>query len=101
MAEKINGYGRTEMPGSGTRTGSVKRPAESSATGAENNARSDEVALTDTALRLKRIEAGLSDVPEVDQAKVEALRERISAGEYTVDGRDVARKLAQMESQLA
>lgn len=103
MTEKINGYGRTEMPGSGARTGATKNPTQNTGAdaGGSDVVRTDEVALTDTAVRLKRIETSLGELPEVDQAKVEALQERIAAGEYVVDGRDVARKLAQMESQLA
>jgi flagellar biosynthesis anti-sigma factor FlgM len=102
MTEKINGYGRTELPGA--RAGSVKRPAPGTGAdngGREDSARTDEVALTDTAMRLKRIETSLGDLPEIDQARVEALQQRIAAGEYVVDGRDVARKLAQLERQLA
>jgi len=102
MTEKINGYGRTEMPGA--RAGSVKRPAPGTPAdngGREDGARADEVALTDTALRLKRIETSLGELAEVDQAKVEALQQRIATGDYVVDGRDVARKLAQIERELA
>ena len=104
MTDKINGYGRTDLPASSSRTGTVK-PTEQGesarSTGSEESTRTDAVALTDTAVRLKRIEANLAEMPEVDQARVDALRERIESGDYQVDGREVARKLMQMEQDLS
>jgi negative regulator of flagellin synthesis FlgM len=104
MVDKINGYGRTELPASSSRTGSVKRTGQGESarsTGGEENTRTDAVALTDTAVRLKRIEAGLADLPEVDQTRVDAVRERIESGNYQVDGREIARKLMQLEQDLS
>ena len=101
--DKINGYGRTELP-TNSKSGGVKRTDESdaarSADGGEGT-RTDAVALTDTAVRLKRIETSLADLPEVDQARVEALRERIESGSYEVDGQAVAKRLLQMEQDLS
>ncbi len=104
MTDKINGYGRTELPASSSRTGGVKRTEQGESarsTGGEETTRTDAVALTDTAVRLKRIEANLAELPEVDQAKVDALRERIDSGNYQVDGQEVARKLMQMEQDIS
>lgn len=104
MVDKINGYGRTELPASSSRTGGVKRTEQGESTrstGSEESTRKDAVALTDTAVRLKRIEASLAELPEVDQAKVDALRERVDSGDYEVDSNEVARRLVQMEQDLS
>ena len=102
MVDKINGYGRTELPAS-SRSGGVKRAEQGESArsaGGEESTRTDEVALTDTAVRLKRIEASLAEQPEVDQARVDALRERVESGDYKVDGQEIARKLVQLEQEL-
>ena len=104
MVDKINGYGRTELPATSSRTGGVKRTDQGESArsaGSEESTRTDAVALTDTAVRLKRIEAGLAEQPEVDQARVDAVRERIESGDYKVDGNEIARRLLQMEQQLS
>lgn len=104
MTDKINGYGRTELPVSSSRSGGVKRAEQGEAarsTGGEESTRTDAVALTDTAVRLKRIEANLAELPEVDQSKVDALREQVEGGDYQIDGNEVARKLMQMEQDLS
>ncbi len=103
MIDKINGYGRTDLPSSSSRTGTVKKAdqGEAARSAGSEETRTDEVALTDTAVRLKRIEASLAEQPEVDQARVDALRERIESGEYQVDSNEVARRLMQMEQDLS
>ena len=104
MTDKINGYGRTELPASSSRSGGVKRTEQGESArsaGSEESTRTDAVALTDTAVRLKRIEANLSELPEVDQGKVDALRERVESGDYQVDGNAIARRLMQMEQDLS
>ena len=103
MVDKINGYGRTELPAS-SRSGGVKRAEQGESArsaGGEESTRTDEVALTDTAVRLKRIEASLAEQPEVDQARVDALRERVESGDYKVDAQSVASKLARLEQDLS
>ena len=103
MVDKINGYGRTDLPAS-SRSGGVKRTEQGESarpSGGEDNTRTDEVALTDTAVRLKRIETSLAEQPEVDQARVDALREKVESGDYQVDSNEIARKLMQMEQDLS
>ena len=102
MTEKINGYGRTELPSSASRSGGVKGATQSeSARSTSNAASEDAVALTDTAVRLKRIESNLAELPDIDQVKIDTLRERVEAGEYAINSNDVARRLLQMDQDLA
>lgn len=60
----------------------------------------DSVEITDTASRLKRLEAALESQPVVDQAKVDALRAVIAEGKYRVDTTELAEKLIDIESSI-
>ncbi len=67
-------------------------------TGSET--RSDTVSLTNTATQLQSLQQTLSEVPEVNSEKVEALRAAIADGTYTVDVYDVAQNLIEFEQLL-
>ncbi len=53
----------------------------------------DQVVLTDSAKRLQAIERQLQEVPVVDSAKVENIRQRIADGSFQIDANSVAEKL--------
>lgn len=104
MADKINGYGsRVGLDVGPSRGRAVSRPERQADAGTTQRARSagDEVQITGTAARLKAVEARLAELPDVDQARVDALRKRVESGEYKPDADRVARKLARMERDLA
>jgi negative regulator of flagellin synthesis FlgM len=102
MADKINGYGRVGLdvaPSRGrplTRTSSASEARDSS----KVREGADAVALTDTASRLKRIEARLAALPDIDQARVDEMRKRIDSGDYRPDAARIAEKLVRMEKEL-
>ena len=100
--DKINGYGRTDTA-SNSRTAGVKPVAEGNATRSNESEHSgtDAVSLTDGAVRLKNIEASLTDLADVDMRKVEAIREKIASGSYEFDGQSIAERLLQLEQDLA
>lgn len=60
----------------------------------------DTVSLTDTAARLRELEAALAKAPDVDSARVEALRQAIAEGKYDIDSVHVADKLVALERDL-
>jgi len=72
-----------------------KAPAKPAARG------TDAVRLTDTVAHLKKIEVRLAQVPAVDQARVQAMRQKIQSGQYRIDAASLADKLLQMEQDLA
>jgi negative regulator of flagellin synthesis FlgM len=63
-------------------------------------AATDRVQLTETASRLQELEAMLASTPEVDPARVEALRAAIAEGRYEVDTVHVTDKLIALERSL-
>lgn len=63
--------------------------------------RHDVVQLTDLAARLQSLTQTIADVPQVDAARVNALRQAIDGGDYQIDAEAVADKLIAFEGLLA
>jgi negative regulator of flagellin synthesis FlgM len=62
--------------------------------------RPDTVSLTNTATQLQSLQQTLSEVPEVDSGRVEAIRAAIADGSYSVDVNELAQNLIEFEQQL-
>jgi negative regulator of flagellin synthesis FlgM len=58
---------------------------------------SDKVSLSDT---LAKLEATLAEVPEINTAKVEAIKQAIEDGSYQIDSQELARKMIDFEGDL-
>lgn len=58
----------------------------------------ESVELSATALQLQQVRDRLSEQPDVDQARVERLRQAIADGSYQVDSQRVAARLLAFES---
>mgnify|MGYP003415294392 FL=1 len=63
-------------------------------------ATTDTVSLTDTAARLKGLEAGVASLPVVDAQRVENIKKALADGTYNIDDKKVAEKLQQFEQSL-
>lgn len=61
----------------------------------------DRVSLSSSALLHTVAHSAASKAPEIRQEKVDALKERVAGGGYTVDAKKVAEKLVQSEAFLA
>ncbi len=66
----------------------------------ENPARTDQVDLSANAQTLKSLEAKIHTFPEIDHAKVEAIRTAIAEGRYHVDPVRLAERFIALESEL-
>ncbi len=60
----------------------------------------DAVTLTSSATRLNELAGQLASEPAVDQSRVEALKQRVESGEYSIDENRVARKMLDFERLL-
>jgi len=104
MPTEINGFrtrtlDTTDSKSASRTPGQVSdRPAGSPATPA--SAPVDSVHLTDTATRLQQLQGLMKNAPEVDQARVDAVRKQISEGRYSVNDVHVADKLIALERNL-
>ena len=104
MADKINTYSRAGVDVGQTRHRGVARPGavgetKSPAAG-PGPAKTDAVDFSSTVTSLKKIEARLRELPDVDRARVDELRQQVESGEFQVDARSVAAKLLRLEREL-
>jgi len=77
--------------------------AKSSATnGAEGQPvkADDKVSFTDTASQLESLRQTISDTPEVNAARVEAVKAAIAEGSYSIDSDALAQAFTKFENQL-
>lgn len=102
MADKISNHGRAGLDISRARSRETSRTESRGEAGAGRKAESgsDAVDLSSTATMLKQAELRLRAQPEVDQSRVEQLRQRIAAGEYEVSAEKLAAKLIRLEQGL-
>ena len=103
MVNDINGFRNRPLDSldgkpagrSNSAAGQPGAPASKPTAGA-----TDTVQLTESAARLRELDALLSQTSEVDSARVAALRQAIAEGRYNVDSVHVADKLIQLEQSL-
>lgn len=83
------------------RTGTAGATAPSASTGPVQDTSTDEaVTLTRTAIELQQLEARLRDTPGVDVERVEAIRQAIADGRYTIDAGNLVDNLLKSEREL-
>ena len=70
--------------------------AQSTAKGA-----GQEVSLTDTAAKLKQLEAQIASQPVVDAKRVESVKKAIADGSFKIDANRIADRMAEFENLLA
>ncbi len=83
-------------------TAGTKRAADASAVAPGKSAAPDgeKVELTSSARLLERLEKSFASLPEIDRARVEAVKTAIANGEYQVDAGRIAAALLRTEQQL-
>ncbi len=103
MANEING-----IPGPGLHdTHNTRKTDNRPDPGVKNDtsepgkqAATDSVELTENARLLHKLADRIDELPAVDNDKINAIKEAIANGEYKVDSKQVAKKLAQLDSLL-
>jgi len=102
MTDKIISQGRNclDITQSRARATDATQRSKTAESGKQATAARDSVQLTDTATNLKRIEAKLADVPEIDQSRVDEIRQRLQANTYEVDAEQLAQKILQLDQDF-
>ena len=77
-----------------------KDPGSVPADATRSSAAGDTVELTSRAKLLEQLEQRLSEVPEIDRAKVEAVRAAIENGDFVIDAEGIADALLRSEQEL-
>jgi negative regulator of flagellin synthesis FlgM len=108
MADKISGYGGKGLDIGSTRSRGPtrnERVADADKTEGGNrpeaSATASQVRLTDTATNLQQVESRIADLPDVDRARVDAVRQRIESGNYQMNPGRLADRLLAFERDLA
>lgn len=100
MTNPINPLGRTSAGtiNSNTAKTQSKDSAESSTTG---NARTeDTVSLSQESQQVIELQQRIKNAPEIDSAKVEAIKQEIARGNYPLDPEKIAENLINLEQSL-
>ena len=87
-------------PGTVAHTDGAPRRTSPSAQAQPASGSADVVTLTDLASRLRQLADAVEQMPEVDQEKVAAYRQSIENGTYSIDDRQIAEKLTELEGLL-
>ena len=103
MTDKITSQGRSglDITQSRARAVDAAQRSKASESGKQTEAARDSVQLTDTATNLKRIESRLADIPEVDQSRVDEIRQRLQSDSYEIDARKLAQKMLRLDQDLS
>lgn len=88
---------QSRLPGATVQT--TGKDGSSHAT-AHTTAASSAISLTDTAAKLRRLEAALADIPVVNVEQVKAVKRAIAEGNYQIDPGRIAEKLLEFERML-
>ncbi len=103
MIKDINGLG--SLNGSrgrlGSNQGTDSAPAQKTDTGNTSaSSAKNEVALSNEAQSLRSLESKISDLPDVDMAKVDAIKTALAEGRFEIDNLILADKLIESDALL-
>ena len=77
-----------------------KATPEASSTAPKAASGGDQVAISGHAQRIQALEAQIKQIPEVDSARVEEIKNSIAEGRYEVDAESTAQKMLALEQSL-
>lgn len=95
VSQRDNQAGTAQTGNTQRKGGHANTPADAVASNVQ-----DAVSISDRAADLQTLEAKVKSLPDVDMAKVEAVRNRIDNGEYQIDSARLADKMLSFEQQL-
>jgi len=101
MSNPIDNGPRVTSPGVGSARGahvkSVRTGGEPASTGESAGVQADTAAAS---TRLQQVRAAIDSAPEIDQARVDAIKQAIAEGRFPVDPKRIAEKFVQLEGLL-
>ncbi|TVP58072.1 MAG: flagellar biosynthesis anti-sigma factor FlgM [Halomonadaceae bacterium] len=75
-------------------------PAQAPATPAPVSPKSESVNLSQSGRTLSEAESALSRQPEIDDSKVESIRQALQDGSFKIDAEEVAQKMLDMDNSI-
>ena len=101
MSNKINDLGPKTVEVSGTRRSDSPRPGDSNTGDTRQLSHADKVSLTDSAVRLQKLEDTLAELPASDAQRIQALKQALANDTYQVDARRIADEIIKLERELS
>ena len=103
MTDRINPQGGNNLDITQAKARAVETTKRNEATADEKQmeATHDDVHLTNTATSLKRIEARLAEMPEVDESRVREVRARLESGSYEIKHEQLAEKMLRLDQSFS
>lgn len=100
MSIKIKGTsGKLNQTGS-SKTGGAGKSAKAPSVTSTGVSSDDRVDLTETASKLQQIEQALSNIPIIDDARVESVSQSINTGQYQIDNEKIAERIISSETTI-
>ena len=99
MVAEVTGPGSSVVATLESRITRVEKPIAAPIAGGCHDC-GDKVNITDLATKLQALTKSIAEVPQVDQQRVESLRQAIASGDYELAPKTVADKLVAFESLL-
>ncbi len=103
MADKIDGVGRPNIQPSRSNAATESdrgRKADQAESPPADRPAGERVELTESAQRLRKLEARLAARQEVDEQRVAEVKQRIAEGRFDLDPGRIADKLIKMDKDL-
>lgn len=99
MVNEINSFTQNSIGSAGKKSERVDavRAENQQTTSASAEPAQESIEISSQAQLLSKLEAQIKDLPDVDQARVEALREQISQGTYEIDNSSLAQSIINFE----
>jgi len=99
MVNEINSLTHSSISTAGKKSERVETvSAESQQQAAsQSEAAKETIEISSQAQLLNKLEAQIKDLPEVDQARVDALRDQINQGTYEIDSSSLAQRIIDLE----
>ncbi len=86
--------------GSGNKADTAHNVAPEKASASQHAPESSTVTVTDSALKMLKIEESLAQMPSFDAEKVESIKQALSDGSYTINADRIAAKLISFDQDL-
>jgi len=105
VSSKIGGVASTSTAALSTGRANTQRSQDAAGGGTQasggSNTASENVQITGAARNLASLEQAVKDLPAVNTAKVAQISTAIEQGTYTVNSKDIANKMMQMDKELS
>lgn len=105
MTNSINGAPRNRsdiQSGQNTKNNIEKDTSGSSSSQQAGSSSSTEtVSITNEANKIRELQSSLVNIPDINQAKVDAIKEEIANGNYPIDHERIASNLLDLEKSLS